>query len=154
MQKSTSVSPGTSLLSWDSESNASPAASPLKATVLVVEDELLVRTAVAEFLRDCSFRVIEAGMAIDAMAILEAGESIDVVFSDIRMPGEMDGFQLAAWIHKRFPTVDVILTSGYSDVRNLPDFLKYGTHIAKPYSYDALLVCIEALMAKRLSRGA
>jgi CheY-like chemotaxis protein len=65
-------------------------------TILVVEDDIFVRLDIAEYLRDCGYRVIEAGTAAEAIDVLESNVPIDLVFSDIQMPGEMDGFGLAA----------------------------------------------------------
>ncbi|MGZ5904834.1 MAG: response regulator, partial [Reyranella sp.] len=70
----------------------------LPPTVLVVEDEILVRTVIAAYLRDCGFDVVEAGSADEAVRVLEAGVRIDIVFSDINMPGSLDGFGLAQWL--------------------------------------------------------
>ncbi|MEA2816833.1 MAG: hypothetical protein QOI93_4534, partial [Rhodospirillaceae bacterium] len=61
-------------------------------TILVVEDEILVRTVIAAYLRDCGFDVVEAGNADEAVRVLEAGIRIDIVFSDVNMPGSLDGF--------------------------------------------------------------
>jgi CheY-like chemotaxis protein len=73
-------------------------------TVLVVEDEVLVRLAIAEYLRDCGYRVIEASSADEAILVLQQPElTIDVVFTDIEMPGPMDGFGLAQWTRTNRP---------------------------------------------------
>jgi two-component system, response regulator PdtaR len=66
-----------------------PAQSP---TVLVVEDEVLVRMVIADYLRDCGFRVLEASTADEAMRVLGTNERVDIVFSDVQMPGSLDGF--------------------------------------------------------------
>ena len=82
-------------------------------TVLVVEDEVLIRLVIADYLRDCGYKVHEAVSGEEAIAILQAPEvSIDVVFSDVEMPGSMDGFALARWVRANKPGMEVILTSG------------------------------------------
>lgn len=82
------------------------------ATILIAEDEVLVRGVVAEHLRDAGFQVIEASNAAEAVDVLESGEPVDLVFSDIAMPGIMNGVMLARWIHQHRPDVRVVLASG------------------------------------------
>jgi CheY-like chemotaxis protein len=105
------------------------------ATVLVVEDEVLIRMAIAAYLQECGFRVLEAGSAEEAIQILDVDlMPVDLVFSDVAMPGTMDGFGLARWIHDRRPDVQVALTSGRKDcgdiARDLPNHERF---FAKPY---------------------
>jgi CheY-like chemotaxis protein len=85
--------------------------------VLVVEDEILIRSAVAEFLRNVGYRVIEAADAAEAVAIFASRTQIDLVFSDINMPGPMDGLGLVRWIADHRPGIQVILTSAISHAR-------------------------------------
>jgi DNA-binding response OmpR family regulator len=80
--------------------------------VLVVEDEILVRGPVAEDLREAGFTVIEAATAAEAIAVFGSGGSVDAVFSDIGMPGPMDGLGLARWVSLHHPSVCILLTSG------------------------------------------
>ena len=82
------------------------------AHVLVAEDDVLVRVALAEELRAVGFAVIEASCADDALAFIRAGGKVDLVFSDIHMPGVIDGRQLAELIARDHPGIPVILTSG------------------------------------------
>lgn len=81
-------------------------------TVLVVEDEILVRIVIAEELRDAGMRVIEVGSADEAMAHLRAGHKVDVVFTDIELPGSMNGFELARRLQADFPELKLLMTSG------------------------------------------
>src|SRR3978361_1719325 len=90
---------------------------PDPQTVLVVEDELMVRMPIAEYLRDCGYNVLEAASASEAIAAVAAEGPVSVVFSDIRMPGKMDGVGLAEWFHANYPDVPVLLTSGYNGGR-------------------------------------
>lgn len=105
------------------------------STILVVEDEILTRMAAADHLRDCGYRVLEAADAEEARTLLRASEPIEVVVSDINMPG-MDGVTLALWIAQEFPDVKVILTSG--DVRNAPAARAAAHYLEKPYDLAAL----------------
>ena len=99
--------------------------------ILVVEDEILIRSAVAQFLRNVGYKVIEAADAGEAVAIFASGTQIDLVFSDINMPGPMDGLGLARWIANHHPGIHVILTSAIGHARRAgqsgADFL------SKPY---------------------
>jgi CheY-like chemotaxis protein len=80
--------------------------------VLVVEDDALLRAVTAEYLEDCDFSVLQAETADEAMRLLRANRRIGVVFSDVQMPGSMDGVDLADWIGRELPRVKVLLTSG------------------------------------------
>jgi CheY-like chemotaxis protein len=113
-------------------------------TVLVVEDDTMVRMPIAEYLRDCGYRVLEAGSAREAIATMDGEGSVNVVFSDVRMPGNMDGFGLAEWFRSHHPDVPVLLTSGYHDGR--PAFLPGGGLIEKPYSQTHVARRIAALL--------
>lgn len=120
---------------------------PSTATVLVVEDELFVREPIAEYLRECGYHVLEAGDAREAISLIDAADPIDVVFSDVRMPGDMDGFALAQWLRKHHPEVSVLLTSGYYASRNLGGpSLQDVKLIEKPYSQAQVLRRIRALL--------
>ncbi|TCG04017.1 hypothetical protein BZM27_43965 [Paraburkholderia steynii] len=101
------------------------------AHVLVAEDDILVRVVLAEELRAVGFAVIEATSADDALAYIHAGGKVDLVFSDIQMPGVLDGRQLAALIARDYPAIPVILTSG--DIQ-LGASVATGLFVAKPYS--------------------
>jgi CheY-like chemotaxis protein len=103
------------------------------ACVLVVEDEILVRAVLAEELRAESLCVVEAANADEAWAYLQAGGPADLVFSDIQMPGSMDGVELARQISARFPEIKIILTSGNPGMRRKAS---PSLFIAKPYSID------------------
>lgn len=84
-------------------------------TVLIVEDEVLSRLAMAEYLRECGFHVIEAANGVEAQHLVLAGLKVDLVFSDITMPGGVDGIDLALWLMVQCESTKVILTSGLPD---------------------------------------
>jgi DNA-binding NtrC family response regulator len=120
-----------------------------RATVLIVEDEVLVRMGVGEYLRDRGYRVVEAGDAREAQSVLTADGGIDVVFTDIVMPGDLDGFALAAWVRRHHPAVRVLLTSGVTSAGRLASRLEPGAmHIDKPYLYTVVAESIERLLAE------
>jgi CheY-like chemotaxis protein len=115
----------------------------------VVEDEVLTRLAIADFLRQNGFRVLEASNAEEAQAVLRAGEPVELVFTDVSMPGRMNGFELAHWIHRSYPDVRVLLTSG---AENLSAKAGYGQTegplLSKPYVFEAVLVQIKRLLLR------
>ena len=119
---------------------------PHPSTVLVVEDEILIRLSVSEYLRDRGHRVLEAASAAEAQQIFERGEAVELLFSDIDLGKGMDGFELAAWVRQNHPAVRVLLTSG---VRRLEEDVRLGDgpFLWKPYSYEALAGHIDRALA-------
>ena len=106
-----------------------------RPTVLIAEDEVVVRSVVAEHLRDAGFRVVEATNAAEAVDVLQAGEPVDLVFTDIAMPGIMNGVMLARWIYLHRPHVRVVLASGSPErARALPNERLF----LKPYDLDEI----------------
>ena len=103
-------------------------------SILVVEDEPLVRAVAVIHLQECGFSIIEAQDADEAMLILRHDRSIAAVFSDVQMPGRMDGLALAHWLADTYPTVKVLLTSG----RMVPDKPREWRFLAKPYKLEDL----------------
>lgn len=101
--------------------------------ILVVEDDPLVRLVAVEFLLSAGFSVLEAGTAAAAIDSL-MDHRVDLVFSDIQMPGVMDGNELAEWIEINFPSVPVILASGVAPDRGH----SAGGLLRKPYDLSAL----------------
>ena len=121
---------------------ASPAAATVAATVLVVEDDFLVRLCAADALSEAGFNVLQADSGPDALRILE-DEPVDVVFTDINMPGAFDGAGLARRISHRWPATAVVVTSG----RGLPDGgLGNALFLPKPYMPDRLAGVIEDVL--------
>ncbi len=92
--------------------------------VLIVEDEALIRFTTAELLRLEGFSVIEAATGDEALAILAAGKQVDVIFSDVNVPGNLNGLDLAGWVAKRVPGIPVILTSATGHATDLSIILK------------------------------
>lgn len=81
--------------------------------VLVVEDEFLIRMIVADHLRETGFTVVEACSGDEAITILKSGVLIDLVFTDVRMPGATDGLALLAYVKRTQPDTPVVITSGH-----------------------------------------
>jgi CheY-like chemotaxis protein len=84
-------------------------------TVLVVEDDTTVRNVVAGMVESLGYQVLESESGTDAIALLESGERVDLVLSDVVMPGQIDGWKLAQAVWERWPATRVLLTTGYSD---------------------------------------
>lgn len=117
-------------------------------TILVVEDEVLIRLAVAEGLRDCGYHVLEASNAADAIVVLNSGTPVDLVFTDVQMPGERDGLDLARWVRRNRPEARILITSGRTLTSDLGDDLgDLGPVQAKPFAQQALLRRIQGLLA-------
>ena len=116
-------------------------------TILVVEDELLIRMIIADALREEGYAVIEAFNGDEAVGILNAGVAVDLVLSDVRMPGSVDGLDLLGIVRQRFPDLPIILTSGHLD----PDTaLGVGaTHfLRKPYQVGRFLELVAIELEK------
>ena len=95
----------------------SSACTARRPVVLIVEDDLLIRLDAAQMIEEAEFDVIEASNADEAIAILEARSDITVLFTDIQMPGSMDGLKLAAAVKGRWPPIKIVATSGLVNVR-------------------------------------
>jgi CheY-like chemotaxis protein len=89
------------------------------AVVLVVEDEMLLRMRAVDMVEDAGFTSVEALDADEAVAILESRSDIALLFTDIQMPGSMDGLKLAHAVHERWPPIKIILVSGQLKLANI-----------------------------------
>ena len=108
--------------------------SPCKRpVVLIVEDEYLVRTGTRAAVETAGFDVLEAGDADEAIAILSARNDIRLVFTDIHMPGSMDGLKLAHFVKNRWPPVKIVATSARVRI-SASDLPEGGRFLPKPYS--------------------
>jgi CheY-like chemotaxis protein len=89
-------------------------------TILFVEDETLVRMDMAEFLRECGYRVYEAATAKEAIEALQAKFVVDLVFTDINLPDDMNGLELGEWTLRERPGVKVLVTTGDASRTDIP----------------------------------
>jgi CheY-like chemotaxis protein len=108
-----------------------------RPVVLIVEDEFLLRMNAIDMIAAAGFEVVEAENADQAIEILEARTDITVVFTDVQMPGSMDGLKLARAVRGRWPPIKIVATSGRVNVAatDLPDG---GRFLPKPYSPEQL----------------
>jgi two-component system, response regulator PdtaR len=119
---------------------------PVKYVVLVVEDDPIVRLLAVDIINDAGFDAIEAGDADEAVLILESRTDIRIVFTDVEMPGSMDGIKLAQAIRGRWPPIELILTSGHCRIRP-EDIPAGGRFFGKPYHPDDLTQALHQLAA-------
>jgi CheY-like chemotaxis protein len=115
-----------------------------RPVILVVEDDFLIRIGAVEMIETAGFDVIEAANADDAIKILEVRLDITVVFTDIQMPGSMDGLKLAAAVRGRWPPIKIIATSGRVDVKGV-DLPEGGRFLPKPYSSAEIVGALREL---------
>ena len=118
---------------------------PKSAVVLVVEDEALLRLHAIDMIEAAGYITIEARNADEAVAILKERTDIRVVFTDIDMPGSMDGMKLAAMVRDRWPPIEIIMTSGFT--RPQPsDMPLRSLFFAKPYDDGKVIGAIQAFV--------
>src|SRR5712672_2234909 len=126
-------------------------ASRVSATILVVEDEVLVRLMLADRLRETGYTVIEAAGADEALAILQSGTKVHIVFTDINMPGSMDGIGLARIVCSKCPDIDVLMTSAHQGSTELD--LRIKGFFPKPYDMQTVIAHIKSLFELRHARS-
>jgi CheY-like chemotaxis protein len=114
--------------------------------VLVVEDEPFIRMDIAESLRRGGFVVFEAANAHQAIAILESDVMIQVMFTDIDMPGSTDGLKLSAAVRDRWPPIKIVATSGHRGVA-VEDLPEGSMFFGKPYDHAAVATCLRDLVS-------
>lgn len=111
-------------------------------TILIVDDEALIRFDLVDFFEDAGWRVFDAASAEEAIAILDQHQEVRVVLTDVQMPGSMDGLKLAHYVRERFPPTVLYIVSG-----NVPlgpaDLPARATFLPKPFDHRRLLRQIE-----------
>jgi two-component system, response regulator PdtaR len=112
--------------------------------ILIVEDEFLLRMDSAELIENAGFQVIQAGNADEAIEILKARPGIHVVFTDIQMPGSMDGLKLARFVRNRWPPIKIVATSGLLRVEDV-DLPTGSVFLPKPYRGTEVVATLRKL---------
>ena len=126
---------------WRAVADRGGAATVRRPVVLIVEDEFLTRMNAAEMISEGGFDVVEAEDVDEAIAILQTRPDIQVVLTEIRLPGAMDGLKFARYVSGKWPPIRIIATSGhvFPDETELPDG---GVFLPKPYSVDRVIDAI------------
>lgn len=118
------------------------------ATVLIVDDAVLVRMPIATYLRDCGYRVIEAASSDEALLVLQHHAEIHVLLSDVEVAGTVDAFGLSQWARKNRPEIKVVLAgSPKTAAKAAGKLCEEGPHLAKPYEPEAVEDYIRRLLA-------
>ena len=117
----------------------------IPAVVLVVEDEMLLRMRAVDMVEDAGFTSVEAVDADQAIAILESRSDIALLFTDIQMPGSMDGLGLAHSVHDRWPPIKIILVSGQLKLANI-DIPPDGRFFSKPLEAKAMIAQMQSMI--------
>ena len=118
-----------------------------RPVVLIVEDQILLRMNAIDMIEEAGFEVVEAGNADEAILILESRTDIRVVFTDIQMPGSMDGLKLAAAVRGRWPPIKIIATSGHYVMRD-GDLPADGVFLPKPYTSESVSTLLHKLTGR------
>jgi CheY-like chemotaxis protein len=118
---------------------------PQKRVVLVVEDEAIIRMGAVQMLEEAGFEVVDAGNAHDAVSILETRNDVCAIFTDINMPGTMDGMRLARMVRDRWPPIHLVVTSGLVSP-NDDDLPPGGKFIRKPYDPKHVISTLRELL--------
>ena len=109
----------------------------------------MVRMVLAQHLRDCGYRVIEAGHAEEAIAVLQSTHSVDILFTDVNLPGRMNGFALSRWAKEHRPGLRTIITSGAERAAHeVSDLCDEEPYLLKPYDPAALVREIGRLLGQ------
>ena len=123
-------------------------------SILLVEDEVLVRFMISDYLQDCGFKVFEASAAAEAIEILDANLSVDLAFCDVILSGVMDGIGLAQWIRRRRPDLPIVFTSADPSKAEMARRLCEGApFLAKPFDVRALVELFRVLIAAKPATG-
>lgn len=116
----------------------------------MVEDEPLIRMAYAEYLADCGYLPLEVSSGDAAVEVLEKSMAIDIVLSDVRMPGKVDGFGVARWIAEHRPHLPIILISGDARARIDDPQIAHVPVLRKPVEMQVIHQKIKNALSKTL----
>ena len=124
-------------------------------TVLVLDDDVLIRMPICQYLRDCGYRVLEASNADQARTILQKLDvQVDVVLTDIEMPGAMNGFAFAKWARSVRPELHILLAGTPERAAHAAgELCEHGPILTKPYDHKIVLDHIKRLLAARAQQG-
>ena len=121
-----------------------------KPVILVVEDEVIVRMMAVFVAEDSGCEVLSAATADEAIKILESRSDVRLVFTDVNMPGSINGLKLAHAVRRRWPPVELLVTSAFSNIM-AEDLPERGRYLAKPYDVAALSEAFQQMAGRRPS---
>jgi DNA-binding NtrC family response regulator len=114
-------------------------------TVLIVEDEILIRMSSAATLEDAGFHTLEAGSSAEALEMLLSNKDISLLMTDVRLPGEMDGLDLVELVCRNHPAIRSMVVSGTTSARDAGNAGALG-YLSKPYMADSLVLAMNNLV--------
>lgn len=115
--------------------------------VLIVEDEPLIRIMAKDIVEDAGFSVLDVGNADDALVLMNSYHNIRVIFTDVDMPGSIDGIEFATIVKERWPHVGIIIASGHRYLRDQTDMPAGSIFLSKPYDVQRLNDTLCAMVA-------
>ncbi|HVJ55924.1 MAG TPA: response regulator [Aliidongia sp.] len=125
------------------------AGAPAPSVILVVEPDILARMVIADYLRECGYKIVEGTNADDVLTVLGVDRKIDIVLAAVELGGSIDGFALARRIRQEYPRIDVILTSSLAKVADEAGDLCEEGPAEKPYHPQDVVRRINQLREKR-----
>jgi CheY-like chemotaxis protein len=130
-----------------------PADGAVPSSILIVDGDVVSRNVIADYLRDCGYRVVEAANTDEGFVALgEPKLAIDVILCDVSALGSRDGFQLASWVRSHRPELEVQLAGGVEMAAETAARLcESGPHLARPYEPDAVVDYVKRLRASRVA---
>ena len=117
----------------------------VRSVVLVVEDEMLLRMSAVDMVEDAGYTSVEAVNAVEAVAILESRSDIALLFTDIQMPGSMDGLKLAQTVHSRWSPIKIILVSGQLKLTGI-DLPLGSRFFGKPLEAEVMIAQMRSMI--------
>jgi len=119
---------------------------------MIVEDEDLIRALAVDAFTEAGFAVLEVSTGDEALEVLFSGEAVDVIVSDIRMPGATDGLKLRREVEIRWPNIKMVLTSGHMEVER-SELSENQLFVGKPYKFLELVREVEGLLSSHQSKN-
>jgi CheY-like chemotaxis protein len=119
--------------------------------VLFVDDESVIRFVTAEALRDHGFEVFEAATGDEALALFNVPDSFDILFTDVKMPGKIDGLELASIVRRLDPDIPILIASGFaaSIKRRIGEVSSPVIFVQKPYNLEKLVSTVRGLVSQK-----
>ena len=129
------------------------ASGKVPSSILIVDGDVVSRNVIADYLRHCGYRVVEAANTDEGFVALgEPTLSIDVILCDVSALGSRDGFQLASWVRAHRPELEVRLAGGVEmTAKTAAKLCESGPHLARPYEPEAVVDYIKRLRASRVA---